>query len=123
MIDTLQGKWDGLMHDVEGFDARASLELADEDGRIKGRFKYEVVTHHELAKPIEGAIEGRRSKNGLVELAGKLDSGGAVRFEGHAVDVKHHARASIIGTYTVSVGQEQATGQGSAIFWLFAAKR
>lgn len=122
-MDSMQGKWDGLMHDVEGFDARATLELTDQGGRLAGRFSYQVVAKHELAKPVEGAIEGKRGKTGLVELSGKLEGFGVVRFEGRAVDVQHHARAALVGTYTVASQQQKEIGQGTAIFWLFADKR
>jgi hypothetical protein len=122
MLDSISGIWDGLMHDVEGFDAKASLELYDKDGDIEGKFSYQMTGKHERTKPVSGVLKGKRSKDGPVNFSGELPGFGMVSFEGMLFEVKHHAHASLAGLYRVQGPKGSGDGAGVAIFWLYDSK-
>ncbi len=115
----MNGTWEGLMHDVEGLSANATMDLVLEGEILKGRFGFRMAGAHAPRKLVEGQAEGRVSKGGLVELTTKLEGIGVVRFEGRQMAVKHHARSALVGTYRVEGPRTEPVGGGSAIFWLF----
>ena len=120
MTDSLAGHWEGLMHDVEGFDARVELDLTSGGS---GKFVFTLVGDHCPGEPRTGEVSAKLSRDGAVAMEigkGKGDLP-PMRFEGRLHQVKVHARAAIAGTFT---DPESREGRGGvAIFWLYADQR
>lgn len=117
MLERLAGRWDGLMHDVEGMTARCSLDLHGSD-ELRGAFTFQLTGDHCAEPEQKGEVHGRATPGREVVLDTRMEDGSAIRFRGKVYEVRHHARAAICGTYEVE-GQEPARG-GTAIFWLYA---
>jgi hypothetical protein len=120
MINSLLGRWEGLMYDVEGFTANGTLVFESNEGN--GRFTFSIIGDHEPGKPQSGEIRGKLSPEGLVFLETTSSEVGTIRFEGRLFDVKAHARAAIAGLYIVDGPNRAFSRGGTAIFWLYEDK-
>ena len=114
MIDSLEGRWEGLMFHIEGFSANVTLDL-DRSG--EGKFTFTLVGDHCPGEPRTGAVQAKLSRDGVVAIEVRGENMPPFRFEGRATEVKVHARAAITGTFTSA--DRQAEG-GVAIMWLYA---
>jgi|GEM_PF-3091465 len=115
MSNSLAGRWEGLMYDVEGFNARVELDLGKEGN---GKFTFTLTGDHCPEEPRVGEVSAKLSRDGHVAMqVGKGDIP-PIHFEGKLQPVKVHARAAITGTYSDPNSRE---GRGGvAIFWLYA---
>jgi hypothetical protein len=115
MSASLAGHWEGLMHDIEGFDARVELDL---NAKGTGKFAFTLVGDHCPGEPRYGEVNAAVSRDGHVKMeVGKGDVP-TMHFEGRLHPVKVHARAAIAGTFS---DPESGNSRGGvAIFWLYA---
>lgn len=116
MAVRLAGRWDGLMHDIEGMAARSSLDLEDSD-ELCGSFAFQLTGDHCGEPERKGEVRGRAGADREVVLEGRMEDGSTIQFRGKVYEVSHHARAAMCGLYEVE-GQQPARG-GTAIFWLY----
>ncbi len=117
MTDTLEGKWEGLMHDIEGYDGRLLLEFG-KDGR--GKLAFTMTGDHCEEEERIGEAKGELDREGNVRM---YVSGGEIapmEFAGNFYPVKVHAEAAITGCFTDSQSSEPRGGV--AIFWRYNVK-
>lgn len=119
-MEELKGEWTGIMMDAEGFQARSTLalEVVPEKKVIRGTGQVSIAGQHK-------STESRVDLEGFVDDSGRLHvkyhvpEQGNVNFRGSLLKVRHHAKAAICGTYTVTDFQEQVISGGVGIFWLY----
>ncbi len=118
MTDTLAGKWEGLMHDIEGYGARIDLEL---DKKGSGKFSFFLTGDHCSEEARTGEVQAKLGKDGSVTMLVRGGDVAPMAFTGRIHAVKVHAEAAITGTFT---DPDPKAGRGGvAIFWRYASRR
>ena len=133
----MRGTWEGIMHDAEGHRAKATLTVEEvfesfdqksaphalRSAPAKGSVTFAVAGSEHPGKEQRGAITVGQSDQGGIHMEMQLPDVGLVQFDGRVIEVQHHARAAMIGTYAVLGPRKEAISAGVAIFWNYAEVR
>lgn len=115
MSNSLEGRWEGLMYDIEGYSARVELDL---DKQGNGKFSFSLNGDHCPGEPRYGEVHTKLSREGAVTMDVRGKEVPPIHFDGRLHPVRVHAKAAITGTYSDPSVKEPRGGV--AIFWLYA---
>ena len=120
MVDSLKGRWERLMFDIENVSANVAMDV---DDRGTGSFEFVLVGEDKPGQPRRGELHSKLSGDGRVSMETMGGDLPPITFEGQVFSVKVHARAAIAGTYRGADIRDGLERGGVAIFWLYGDQK
>jgi hypothetical protein len=113
------GTWSGLMTDVEGYNARATLRLEQTVERVNGQMSLQVSDDHKVGAEQRGTCAGETRELQLV-LRCALGGQAIVMFDARTAEVHYHAKGALVGTYAVNGTPGTTLSSGVVILWKYS---